>query len=180
MAADLGEVLAGHRPLDDVESADLGRVRALAADEPDPWLRSLPLHVTSSAVIVHPPTGRVLLRWHNRQGSWLHVGGHGDPGETAPLDVAVREAVEETGLHDVRPWPDGGLVHLAVVSVPGSHREPPHEHADLRFVLATDDPDAARPEDELAALRWLPLAEAREATTSTSLQSTLDRVTTLL
>ena len=71
-----------------------------------PWDRSTPLHVTGSALIVHPASGRVLLRWHARQHVWLQVGGHGDPGEDDPFAVALREAGEETGLSDLVAWPD--------------------------------------------------------------------------
>ncbi len=170
------DLLGLYRPQGEAETADLERVRALAADMPDPWLRSEPLHVTGSAVIVHPATRRVLLRWHKRQQAWLQVGGHGDPGESDPLEVALREAAEETGLTDLRPWPDARLRHLAVVNVPASATEPAHQHADLRFVLATADPDAARPENPEAPLRWLTPEEAREATSEPNFRETLARV----
>ncbi|MFF7649002.1 NUDIX domain-containing protein [Streptomyces sp. NPDC007983] len=64
------------------------------------------LHVTASALVVHPDSGRVLLRWHQRQQSWLLVGGHADPGERDPLVIAVREGQVETRLPDLAPWPD--------------------------------------------------------------------------
>jgi len=176
MAVELGELLAGYAPRTAAEAADLRRVRLLLTTAEDPWSRTQPLHVTASAVIVHPPTRQVLLRWHHRQQAWLHVGGHGDPGETVPLDIARREAVEESALDDVTPWPDAALVHLAIVSVPAAPGGPAHEHADLRFALATADPEAARPENAAAALRWVPFAEARDATTSTSLRETLTRL----
>ncbi len=99
-------VLGRYRPEDAAEAADVARVRALAETAADPWLRSIPLHVTASALVVHPDSGRVLLRWHQRQQAWLQVGGHADPGESDPLAVALREAGEETGLADLTPWPD--------------------------------------------------------------------------
>jgi 8-oxo-dGTP pyrophosphatase MutT (NUDIX family) len=178
----LDDVLAGHRPSDDTEAADLARVRALVASNPEagPWSRELPLHVTASALVVHVPTRRVLLRWHARQGTWLHVGGHGDPGETDPLAVAVREAVEETGLDDVVPWPDERLLQVTIVPVPARAPEPAHEHADLRFVLATGMPDAARAELSSAPVRWAGLAEAADLTASDGLRRTLARLAVLL
>jgi len=103
---DLVTLLDRYRPRDDTETADIQRVRALTQTAADPYRRDLPLHVTASALIVHPPTARVLLRWHQRQQAWLQVGGHGDPGETDPLTVVRREAEEETGLPDLDPWPD--------------------------------------------------------------------------
>ncbi|HEX6569470.1 MAG TPA: NUDIX domain-containing protein, partial [Acidimicrobiales bacterium] len=101
---DLVAELERYVPRTPAESVDVARVRALAASD-DPWSRTRPVHVTGSALVVHPPTGRVLLRWHERMGSWLHVGGHVDAGETGPLTAALREAREETGLADLSPWP---------------------------------------------------------------------------
>src|ERR1700689_3670297 len=100
--APLLDLLGRYRPQGETETTDVQRVRALAADTPNPWLRSEPLHVTGSAVIVHPATQRVLLRWHKRQQAWLEVGGHGDPGEREPLEVALREGAEENRLTDLR------------------------------------------------------------------------------
>jgi 8-oxo-dGTP pyrophosphatase MutT (NUDIX family) len=174
------DLLDQYRPQGETEAADTERVRALAEDTPDPWLRSTPLHVTGSAVIVHPATGRVLLRWHKRQQAWLQVGGHGDPGESDPLEVALREAAEETGLADLRPWPDAQLLHLAIVDVTASASEPAHQHADLRFVLATADPDAARPESPDAPLRWLSADDAQAVASQPNFRETLSRVKRLL
>jgi 8-oxo-dGTP pyrophosphatase MutT (NUDIX family) len=173
-------LLTRYRPQDEAEAADVERVRALATAAPDPWLRSTPLHVTGSALIVHPATRRVLLRWHQRQQAWLQVGGHGDPGESDPLVIALREAAEETGLTDLEPWPDAQLRHVVIVGVPASRQEPAHHHADLRFVLATGDPDAARPEGPDAPLRWLSPAEAYQATSEPNLRETLARAERLL
>jgi 8-oxo-dGTP pyrophosphatase MutT (NUDIX family) len=136
--------------------------------------------VTASALIVHPSSARVLLRWHQRQQAWLQVGGHGDPGESDPLAIALREAAEETGLADLEPWPDAQLRHVVIVDVPASAAEPAHQHADLRFVLATADPDAARPENPGAPLRWLSPAEAYQATAEANLRETLSRAERLL
>ena len=173
-------MLRRYRPQDETEAADVERTRAMAQAVADPWSRSTSLHITASALIVHPASGRVLLRWHQRQQAWLQVGGHGDPGESDPLAIALREAAEETGLTDLVPWPDGELRHVAVVAVPEGNHEPAHEHADLRFVLATDDPDAARPENPGAPLRWLSPAEALGATTEANLRETLSRARQLL
>jgi 8-oxo-dGTP pyrophosphatase MutT (NUDIX family) len=173
-------MLGRYRPRDPAEAADVSRVRALAESADDPWLRTIPLHVTASALIVHPGSGRVLLRWHQRQQAWLQVGGHADPGETDPLAIALREAEEETGLADLVPWPDAQLRHVVIVPVPASSREPAHYHADLRFVLATRTPDAARAETADAPLRWLSPREAREISSEANLRETVSRAERLL
>lgn len=172
--------LAGYQAQGDTEAADVARMRGLAAAEPDPWSRSLPLHFTASALVVHPDSGRVLLRWHQRMGMWLQAGGHGDPGESDPLEIALREATEETGLPDLRPWPDGVIKHAVVCHVPAGKGEPAHQHADLRYFLATRNPDAARPEHADAPLRWLTVPEARELVGGNNLRHTLDRAEILL
>jgi hypothetical protein len=53
--------------------------------------------------------------------------------------------------------------------------EPAHEHADLRYLMATENPDAVRPETPDAALRWLSVEEARELVGGNNLRITLDR-----
>jgi 8-oxo-dGTP pyrophosphatase MutT (NUDIX family) len=169
-------LLDRYHPDGDTEKADVQRVQGLSEAVADPWRRELPLHVTSSALIVHPPTARVLLRWHERQQAWLQVGGHGDPGESDPLAIATREAAEETGLDDLIPWPDRQLRHLVIVGVPAGKGEPAHEHADLRYFMATETPEKVRPENENAPLRWLSLAEAREATSEANLLETMARL----
>src|SRR5262245_47322044 len=71
-AADL---LANYQPVDDVEARDLARTRTLVELSPDPWSRAGALHLTASALVVHPETRRVLLRWHEKLAGWMQVGG---------------------------------------------------------------------------------------------------------
>jgi 8-oxo-dGTP pyrophosphatase MutT (NUDIX family) len=177
-ATTLIELIASYRPATPAEATDVATVDELARSG-DPWHRDQPVHVTCSALIVHPLTERVLLRWHKRQQSWLQVGGHADPGEDDPIAIATREGVEETGLTDLVPWPASRLLHVAVVPVPGNEREPPHHHADLRFTLATARPDDAVPESTQAPIRWLSVPEARRLTAEENVRETLARVNRL-
>lgn len=172
--------LAGYQASGQAEAADLARVVVLAQTARNPWSRSLPLHFTASALVVHPPSERVLLRWHVRLGRWLQVGGHADPGESDPLEIALREAREETGLTDLVPWPDAALRHVVICAVPASATEPRHEHADLRYIFATSKPAAITPENDQSPLRWLTVAEARAAAAGNNLGDTIDRAAALL
>src|SRR5690606_27228150 len=52
--------------------------------------------------------GEVLIIHHHRLDTWLPVGGELEPGET-PLQAAVRELGEETGLHGRFAELDGAL-----------------------------------------------------------------------
>lgn len=162
----------------DADASDVARLRA-AGD--DVWARSTPLHVTGSALVVHPPTKRVLLRWHERYGMWNHVGGHADDDEQDPYVTARREAEEETGLRDLRPFPgpEPAIVLVEIVPVPAAKGEPDHEHADVNYVLATDDPDAIAEEHDDAALRWLSVDDAR-ALVNDHVRELIDRAARLL
>lgn len=181
LAPALADILDEYVARSDEEAADIGRLRALAA-RGDVWARSLPLHATGSAVILHPDSGRVLLRWHERMQAWLQVGGHADPGETSPLDIALREGREETGLGDLAPWPDPSrptVLQIVIVPVPAGRGEPAHEHADVRYVLSTNRPDDAMPESPVARLRWLSLEAAIAEVAEDNLRTCLQRVAAL-
>jgi 8-oxo-dGTP pyrophosphatase MutT (NUDIX family) len=175
----LSGLLTGYQATGETEAADLDRMRRLAV-VPDPWSRATRLHFTASALVIHPDSARVLLRWHVKHGKWLQVGGHGDPGETDPLEISLREAREETGLADLAPWPDATLRHVAICHVPASGTEPEHEHADLRYFLATRHPDAVRPENPDSPLRWLTVEQARDLVGPNNLRHTLDRADHML
>jgi 8-oxo-dGTP pyrophosphatase MutT (NUDIX family) len=178
----LGELLRTFSPSSREESRDLARLEALVG-EPNPWDRSLPLHVTGSAIVVHPASSRVLLRWHERLQRWLQVGGHAEADDHTPYEVAAREATEETGLVDLAPWPDSEhpmLLQVIVVAVPAGKGEPAHEHGDLRFLLATADPSAIVRENDDAHLRWMPIAAAISEAEEESLKECLRRVARFL
>lgn len=179
----LQTVLDEYVPRGDEESRDLARLKHLVAESTDPWTRAAPLHVTGSALVVHPPTRRVLLRWHDRMQAWLQVGGHADPGETDPFHVAHREAAEETGLTDLVSWPDPAsprVVQVTVVPVPAGKGEPEHEHGDIRYALVTSSPEAVTPESDSAALRWLTVEDAVERVGWDNLRVCLMRIAALL
>jgi 8-oxo-dGTP pyrophosphatase MutT (NUDIX family) len=163
------------------EVEDVQRIRQLASTS-DPWVRSSLLHVTGSAVIVHPPTSRVLLRWHERMHSWLQVGGHADPGEADPFEIALREGREETGLSDLANWPDPArpeVIQVVIVPVPAGKGESAHQHADVRYVLSTNKPDAATPETPSARLAWLDVQQALAMIAEDNLRVCLGRIAQL-
>jgi 8-oxo-dGTP pyrophosphatase MutT (NUDIX family) len=172
------EALNAFEPLSQEEVRDIARIRELAGAG-DAWSRATPVHVTGSALVLHPPTRRVLLRWHERQQAWLQVGGHADPGETDPYAIALREAREETGLTDLSAWPDPlapRVVQVTIVPVPAGKGEPAHHHADIRYALATARPEAMAPESDSAVLEWLSLEDALARISEDNLRVALLRI----
>lgn len=168
-------VLAEFSPTAPIERADLDEMRAVAAGAAA-FDRSSSFHLTASSLIVDPKRQSVLLRWHSRHLRWMQVGGHGDPGEVGPYAIALREAREESGLEDLRPFPDAvpRIVQVAVVEVPPSSSEPAHRHGDVRYLMATDEPERIRPETPTTPLRWCDLNEARSLVAEENLLRLLD------
>ena len=157
MFEELARALARHRPADEEEAKDLARIRAFVAAHAQPFDRAIVEgHLTGSAIVASAAGDRVLLLHHRKLDRWLQPGGHGDPGETAGETVALREALEETGiaglaLHPTAPRPLDVDVH----DIPARKREAAHEHLDLRYLVLA--PPGAAPTlaaEESHDLRW--------------------------
>jgi len=148
--------LRAHRSEDDAEARDVQRVLEFVARHPDPFDRRIAEgHLTASAFVVGTDGARVLLLHHRKLDRWLQPGGHADPGEASGEAVALREVLEETGLHAVHlhptaPRPLDVDVH-AITARPG---EPAHAHLDLRYLVVAADAPLLRAEQEAADLRW--------------------------
>ncbi len=143
------------------EAAHRDRMLALLEGAPDCFLRScFPRHFTGSALVVSADGSRALLHHHKFLDRWLQFGGHCD-GEADVLQVALREAEEESGISGLittsrRPF------DLDIHAIPENPRrgEPAHLHYDIRYMLIA--PEGAEPavSDESHSLRWFTVAEA--------------------
>lgn len=160
---DLASSLAVHQPADPLETAHLRQIREFVDRHPLPFDRGIPEgHLTGSAIIVSADGTRVLLLHHRKLDRWLQPGGHGDPGETTGEAVALREALEETGLsglalHPTAPRPLDVDVH----DIPARGTEPAHQHLDLRYlVMAPTGASFERAAEETNDMRWVTWAEA--------------------
>ena len=153
----LKQILSRHEPGDEPEAEDLARIRAFVDLHPQPFDRAIAQgHLTASALVLTADGARVLLLFHAKLRRWLQPGGHAEPGETQGEAIALREALEETGLpglalHEGAPRPLDVDVH----DIPARAQEPPHEHLDLRYLVVADPAAAIQPaEGETTNVRW--------------------------
>lgn len=77
-------------------------------------------HLTTSAWLVDPNTGKVLLTHHKKLDKWLQLGGHLEPQDQACLyKAAHREACEESGRNDIL-LASRDILHCSIHFIPHS------------------------------------------------------------
>jgi 8-oxo-dGTP pyrophosphatase MutT (NUDIX family) len=113
-------------------------------------------HFTGSAWLVSHDGQRVLLTHHRKLQRWLQLGGHAD-GEVDLGQVALREAEEESGLHDLKL--EGGLFDLDRHWIPERGEVPGHWHYDARYVIRAGLDERFVVNEESLALAWVEIAE---------------------
>jgi 8-oxo-dGTP pyrophosphatase MutT (NUDIX family) len=140
----------------DQESLRQAFLSYLAARDDACWRSCAPGHLTASAVVLDATGQNVLLTLHPRVGAWIQLGGHCEAGDDTLAGAALREAVEESGIADLRMEP--GLAHVDVLPVTCSLGVPTR-HFDLRYVMHA--PPGAKPlrSNESIDLRWWPADE---------------------
>jgi coenzyme F420-0:L-glutamate ligase len=150
--ADAVEVVSSLVPGGDVESAvQQGFLGFLAARPDAMWRSCAPGHLTASALVIDPTRRSILLTLHPRAGMWLQLGGHCEPGDRTLLDVAAREAREESGIGSLSldPTPLGLHVHPITCSL-----GVPTRHFDVRYLALAPEGAEAVSSDESLDLRW--------------------------
>ncbi|MEK9196965.1 NUDIX hydrolase [Ureibacillus sp. FSL E2-3493] len=125
-------------------------------------------HFTASAWLVNKERTKVLMVYHNIYQSWSWVGGHAD-GEADLLHVALKEAMEETGLTNVHAVSDE-IYSIEILGVPahvkkGKHVAT-HVHLNVTYLLEADEQDETfiKP-DENSDIGWFELSKAIEVCT---------------
>lgn len=130
-------------------------------------------HFTASNWIVNQSKTKVLMAYHNIYQSWAWTGGHVD-GNSDLLQVALKEAKEETGLKSFKVL-QNGIYALQILTVDSHVKHgmfvPAHLHLDCCFLLEADEKDALTiKKDENSAVKWINIREVLEMTSEKNMR----------
>jgi len=151
------DLLADYEARHPGEAACAQRIRALVTEHRNCFDRDcLPGHITASTWILSHDRKRFLLTHHRKLKRWLQLGGHAD-GDPDVRAVALREAREESGMHDFEFLGDVPF-DLDIHLIPARKSEPEHEHHDIRFLLVASGAEELKVSDESLDLRWFDCA----------------------
>lgn len=115
----------------------------------------LPGHITGSSFIIDPTGKLTLLTHHATLNKWLQPGGHAD-GEEDVLNVARREAEEETGLKNFELVLDS-IFDLDIHPIPERKGFPLHDHYDIRFLFRASTEEPIQISEESHDVAWKPV-----------------------
>ena len=166
-------------PVDAREREMAERLRAFVAAHEDCFERTLSIgHVTGSAWVVDRTGEAALLTHHRKLGKWLQLGGHAD-GDADVRRVAIREALEESGLPAVAPASDA-IYDVDVHEIPARGMEAAHVHYDVRFAFFADRGDVPVASVESLAVAWVPLADIERFAIDDSVRRLVRKTGTLV
>ena len=139
-------------------SRDEAAFKALMIDfvqkYPTCFERSLELgHITGSCFLINRHNTHALLTHHAKLDKWFQLGGHCD-GESDVLAVAIKEAQEESGIHEIRPVTDQ-IFDIDIHLIPSNKKEAAHFHFDVRFLLQVASDEEVVQSFESKELKWI-------------------------
>ena len=168
------EKLEAYRGVDAEEDVMRLDVVQFVKDHENCFDRSLSTgHVTGSALVVDPGFNQTLLTHHMKLDRWFQFGGHSD-GDWNTLRVAMREALEESGLKSLRPY-SGNIFSIDVHPIPERGDEPEHKHYDVRFLLIGDPREPSTTSSESKELRWVNLDDAARLNPSDAMRRMVEK-----
>lgn len=122
-------------------------------------------HMTSSGLILNEKLDKILMIHHNIYNTWTWTGGHAD-GDANMLDIALKEAQEETGVHNIKPF-SKNMASIDILPVYGHMKRgkyvSAHLHLNTSYVLiASEDETLVLNEDETSGVGWVEVDRLHE------------------
>lgn len=161
------EEIEEYIPVNEQEAHDKRQMLAFLKNNEDAFDRSNDIgHMTASCFLVNEKMDKVLFCYHKIYDSYAWLGGHADK-DTDLLHVALKEAKEESGLKNIRPY-DKKILSLETLCVNGHVKRgeyvSSHLHFNVTYLLIGDEREELHvKEDENSSLRWFSFSEALKA-----------------
>ena len=158
--------LKAYEPYNEQETNDKEVMIKLLEKESDIFTRENEVaHFTASSWLVNKEHTKVLMIYHNIYHSWSWTGGHAD-GDMDLLAVAMREAMEETGVKTITPVSED-IFSIEILTVDGHIKRgkyvPSHLHLNVTYLLEADEAEVLHiKQDENSGVAWFTLEEALE------------------
>ncbi len=140
-------------PPDEAQEEVRRRYVAHLEAHPDGLRRScFPDHITASTLILSADGEQVLLTLHAKAGAWFQMGGHCEDADTTLAGAALREAVEESGVHGLGLDPQP--VQLNAHPVRFCDPRGTVHHLDVRFLAVAPADSVHAVSEESIDVRW--------------------------
>ena len=168
-------LLTNHHPTDPQEAQFTEQIISFIHENPDCFERSLLIgHVTGSAWIVDNSRQFTFLTHHRKLDKWFQTGGHCD-GDSDVLNVALKEAQEETGLSDIQLL-SSEIFDIDIHEIPERKGIPAHLHYDVRFLFEANMNQTFTVSSESTDLAWIALSEVSKLNDSESIMRMVRKV----
>ncbi|MCU0467635.1 MAG: NUDIX hydrolase [Arcicella sp.] len=162
------QLLQNHKPFNHEEQQFIDNTIQFVQENVDCFERTLLIgHVTGSAWIVDKSRKFTLLTHHRKLDKWFQTGGHCD-GDSDVLNVALKEAREETGLTDIEVV-SSDIFDIDIHEIPERKGIPAHLHYDVRFLLEADINEPLIVSSESTDLAWVAILEVEKLNNSESI-----------
>lgn len=146
-------LLKQYNPFDSEEIVAKEKMLELLATCDDCFLRSCRVgHFTASAFLLNKNMTHACLMHHAKLDKWVQPGGHCD-GDFDVLNVAIKEAQEETGILELKPV-SSEIFDIDMHLIPPNSKEGAHYHFDIRFLLHAYNNDTLIKNHESKDLKW--------------------------
>jgi len=148
------QLLDEYQPLYQEEIVAKEKIISFVKTYSDCFERSLEVgHITASAWLLNKQATHALLMHHAKLNLWVQLGGHCD-GNSNVLEVAIKEAQEESGIMDIQPI-SSAIFDIDVHLIPANAKEKAHYHYDIRFLLQVKNDKKIIQNNESKELRWV-------------------------
>lgn len=163
----LEEALKNYSPYNEQEKKDKEAMLQFMHSSNQVYSRENTIaHFSASSWLVNKDRSKVVMIYHNLYDSWAWTGGHAD-GEEDLLQVAIKEAKEETGLQKISVV-SPEIFSIEMLTVDGHVKRgayvSSHLHMNITYLLeAEEDKELVIKPDENSGVTWFSLEDAIEA-----------------